>query len=225
MPHANGRRHVHRLIVLPWKASVEIAWRNLKVRFLRNVITVVSLVLAVAFLSFTMVNVDLARGYLSAGGEQAMAQLQRAGYDVDTATGTVGSSAKERWIAVLSLLVCAVGIVNAQLMAVTERFREIGIMKCLGALDSMVLRLFLLEATMQGLAGATVGCLAGAFFAILLNLLRFGFSALLGLAPVALFGSLGLALLAGVGLCFIGVSYPAYVAARMQPVVAMKAEL
>jgi len=52
---------------------------------------------------------------------------------------------------ILSLLVCAVGIVNAQLMAVTERFREIGTMKCLGALDRFVLRLFILEAGMQGL--------------------------------------------------------------------------
>ncbi|MCA1944650.1 MAG: ABC transporter permease [Desulfovibrio sp.] len=225
MSAANGHRRVQRLIVLPWAASVEIAWRNLRVRFLRNVITVISLVLAVAFLSFTMVNVDLAQGYLQAGGEAAMAHLLRAGYDVDAASGAVGSSPKERWIAVLSLLVCAVGIVNAQLMAVTERFREIGIMKCLGALDSMVLRLFLLEATMQGLAGATIGSLLGGLGAMLLGLFRFGFSAFAGLAPAALLGSLGLAMLAGVGLCFIGVSYPAYVAARMQPVVAMKADL
>ncbi|AGW13982.1 ABC transporter permease [Megalodesulfovibrio gigas] len=225
MSAANGHRRVQRLIVLPWAASVEIAWRNLRVRFLRNVITVISLVLAVAFLSFTMVNVDLARGYLQSGGETAMAHLLRAGYDVDAASGAVGSSAKERWIAVLSLLVCAVGIVNAQLMAVTERFREIGIMKCLGALDSMVLRLFLLEASMQGLAGAAVGSLLGGLGAALLALLRFGPSAFAGLSFAALLGSLGLALLAGVGLCFVGVSYPAYVAARMQPVVAMKAEL
>jgi putative ABC transport system permease protein len=54
----------------------------------------------------------------------------------------VASTAKQRWIIILSLLVCVVGIVNAQLMAVTERFREIGTMKCLGALDRFVLRLF-----------------------------------------------------------------------------------
>ena len=48
---------------------------------------------------------------------------------------------KERWILFLSLLVCVVGIVNTQLMAVADRFREIGTMKCLGALDRFILRL------------------------------------------------------------------------------------
>ena len=45
----------------------------------------------------------------------------------------------------MSLLVCTVGITNSMLMAVTERFKEIGTMKCLGALDSFVVVLFMLE--------------------------------------------------------------------------------
>ncbi len=49
------------------------------------------------------------------------------------------------WLVVMSLLVCTVGITNSMLMAVTERFKEIGTMKCLGALDSFVVLLFLLE--------------------------------------------------------------------------------
>mgnify|MGYP000712382563 CR=1 FL=1 len=47
-------------------------------------------------------------------------------------------------------------------------------MKCLGALDRFVLRLFLLEASMQGLVGAGLGALAGALFALLSNAARFG---------------------------------------------------
>jgi putative ABC transport system permease protein len=65
-----------------------------------------------------------------------------------------------------------VGIVNAQLMAVTERFREIGTMKCLGALDRFILRLFLLEAGMQGVVGAMAGAMMGAMFSLVNSAIR-----------------------------------------------------
>jgi ABC-type antimicrobial peptide transport system permease subunit len=117
-----------------------------------------------------------------------------------------------------------VGIVNAQLMAVTERFREIGTMKCLGALDRFVLRLFLLEAGMQGLSGAGLGALTGALFAVLGGVLRFGFGSLHMVAWSQVAVSLALATAVGCMLSLIGVLYPAVVAARMQPVEAMRVE-
>ena len=136
----------------------------------------------------------------------------------------MASNPKQRWIIILSLLVCVVGIVNAQLMAVTERFREIGTMKCLGALDRFVLRLFILEAGMQGLAGAAVGALAGTLFALAGGLVRFGLAAvrLVSVADVA--AALAEATAIGVLLSLLGVLYPAWVAARMQPVEAMRVE-
>ena len=54
------------------------------------------------------------------------------------------------------------------LMSVTERFREIGTMKCLGALDTFIVKLFLLESTFQGLAGTSAGIVIG--FALTLGL-------------------------------------------------------
>jgi len=136
----------------------------------------------------------------------------------------VAASAKDRWIVILSLLVCAVGIVNAQLMAVTERFREIGTMKCLGALDSFVLRLFLLEAGMQGLAGSFVGAILGGITGVLVGMLRFGVPALTYLRFEDVAASMGWSILVGFILSLVGVSYPALVASRMPPVVAMRAE-
>jgi ABC-type lipoprotein release transport system permease subunit len=109
-------------------------------------------------------------------------------------------------------------------MAVTERFREIGTMKCLGALDRFILRLFVLEAGMQGLVGAGLGALIGAVFSLLSGWLRFGF---MSLTLISL-GSLAVSILiaTGVGclLSLLGVLYPALVAARMQPVEAMRVE-
>ena len=136
----------------------------------------------------------------------------------------MGSSPKQRWLVILSLLVCVVGIVNAQLMAVTERFREIGTMKCLGALDRFILRLFILEAGMQGLAGAGMGALVGAVFSLFNGWLRFGPVALTAVSWADLARSVGIAMAVGCLLSLLGVLYPALVAARMQPVEAMRVE-
>ena len=86
-----------RLISLPFSKSVEISFKSLKVRFFRSMITVSSLVLAVSFLGFVLVNLDIATGMLQSGGREAARALSQAGYDVDMAQGAVAMSAKERW--------------------------------------------------------------------------------------------------------------------------------
>ena len=218
------KREISRQVVLPFKKSLEISIKSIKVRFFRSMITTMSLVLAVSFLSFVRVGTDTANGMLGTGDAEIRQTLVRAGYDLEPGATSTGSSAKERWIVILSLLVCVVGIVNAQLMAVTERFREIGTIKCLGALDSFVLRLFVLEAGVQGLAGAGLGALLGGIAALLSGLIRFGFVAWQYISWSAVAQSLALATGIGCVLSLLGVLYPAMVAARMQPVEAMRVE-
>src|SRR5204863_933204 len=72
-----------------------------------------------------------------------------------------------RWLLGLALLVAFVGILNAMLMSVTERFREIGTMKCLGAHDSFTIKLFLIESLFQGVVGTVLGILTGLILSIL----------------------------------------------------------
>lgn len=213
-----------RQIVLPFMKSVEISLKSMRVRFLRSLITTMSLVLAVSFLSFVRVSNDVANSMLAANDRELRQAVIRSGYDLGPADTNVGSTPKQRWIIILSLLVCVVGIVNAQLMAVTERFREIGTMKCLGALDRFILRLFILEAAMQGLAGAGAGALTGAFFALINASLRFGFAATSSVSWLAVGGSVLIAVGIGCLLSLLGVLYPSLVAARMQPVEAMRVE-
>jgi putative ABC transport system permease protein len=215
---------VQRQIVLPFLKSIEISFKSIRVRFLRSLITTMSLVLAVSFLSFVRVSNDVANGLLAANDRHLREVVIRSGYDLGATDTNVGASPKQRWIIILSLLVCVVGIINAQLMAVTERFREIGTMKCLGALDRFILRLFILEAAMQGLAGSGVGALAGALFAMLSALLRFGFAATNLVSWLGVAGSVLIAIGVGCLLSLLGVLYPALVAARMQPVEAMRVE-
>lgn len=231
---APGRAKIARQVVLPFRKALEISVKNIRVRFLRSMVTVASLVLAVAFLSFILTGSEIASGMLRAGKPGFRAALIDAGYDLPAVApppaltaaeaDRLGASPKERWIVMLSLLVCTVGIVNAQLMAVTERFREIGTMKCLGALDRFVLRLFLLEAGMQGLAGSLVGALAGLAIGLATGLLRFGAAALGHVAVADLGATVLVSVLVGAGLSLVGVVYPAILAARMRPVEAMRAQ-
>ena len=221
---AEKKKEISRQVVLPFMKSLEISIKSIKVRFFRSMITTMSLVLAVSFLSFVRVGTDTANGMLGTGDAEIYQTLVRAGYDLEPGATSTGSSAKERWIVILSLLVCVVGIVNAQLMAVTERFSEIGTIKCLGALDSFVLRLFVLEAGIQGLAGAGLGALLGGIAALLSGLIRFGLVAWQHISWLAVAQSLALATGIGCILSLLGVLYPAMVAARMQPVEAMRVE-
>ena len=137
-------------------------------------------------------------------------------------TGTLNSlsqviTAAAFGVCFLSLLVGGIGILNIMLMAVTERTREIGIRKALGARKRRILAQFTTEAIALSLFGGVIGVLSG-----------YGFAALgrwmLGLythVPTwAVVLSLGMS--SGVGLVF-GI-YPAARAAKMDPVEAMRAE-
>lgn len=215
---------MEKLTALPLARSIEIAFKSIKVRFFRSVITTMSLVLAVAFLCYVQAGNNLANGLLHSGHPEAIQTLLHAGYDINVDSTSISESAKQQWLVILSLLVCVVGIVNAQLMAVSERFREIGTMKCLGALDSVVMRLFLIEAGMQGLAGSVAGALLGIVVALLASLVTLGMPVLSALPLTELLVTALKAVGIGCLLSLIGVLYPAVTAAHMEPVEAMRVE-
>ncbi len=226
-PGKNNRipqKNIQRLVALPFGKSVEIAFKSIKVRFFRNIITIISLVLAVSFLSFTQVSNNIVNDILRGKDQKMIKKVVMSGYDVQEGETRVENSPKQRWIVILSLLVCVVGIVNAQLMAVTERFREIGTMKCLGALNRFIVRLFLLEALMQGLTGAIIGACAGALSAVLSAMFYYGTTMLSLMDITPLIQSMASAMATGCILSLIGVIYPVIMAAGMQPVDAMRIE-
>jgi hypothetical protein len=137
---------------------------------------------------------------------------------------SVEAKVRENWLMVLALVVAFVGIWNAMLMSVTERFREIGTMKCLGALDSFIFKLFLIEAAMAGFLGTVLGVAVGLVLAMLKLWSDFGAQAF-GFLP---WGGLGLSVLSAIGvgtvLAVLGALFPALIAARMEPVVAMRVD-
>ena len=223
-----------REIVLPMSKAVEISFRSLKIRFGRSLITTSGVILAIAFLMSVWSNNEIVSSLRNADKSEINLLLQKNGIetgiteDGDTSAEAAGRIQEERskqtWLISLSLLVCVVGIANAMLMSVTERFREIGTMKCLGALDTFIVKLFLLESTFQGLAGTSAGILIGFTLTLGLALLDYGGYTFTYFPLTGIAESAGYALVVGTLLSLVGAMLPAYRAAKMEPVEAMRSD-
>jgi len=130
------------------------------------------------------------------------------------------------WIITISLLVTVIGIANAMLMSVTERFREIGTMKCLGALSSFIRSIFLIESSIMGLVGSVLGSIVGLLFAVLSYSVTYGFGLVFSSLDVFwLLIYFVASVIAGVALSVIAAIYPAAYASRMVPASALRSNI
>ncbi len=121
-------------------------------------------------------------------------------------------------IASISLIVGGIVIMNIMLVSVTERTREIGVRKALGAKKIDILRQFLIESGTMSLVGGAIGIIGGVAVAKTVTLI-IGMPSRIELWSVAM----GLIVATGVGV-FFGV-YPARKAADLDPIVALRSEL
>ena len=191
---------IDRQISLPLSQAMKIAYRNITIRLGRAMITGAGTMLGIAFLMSVFTG-NLAQEAL--GLIPSAAQTQ-----------------KNTWLVVMSLLVSVVGITNSMLMSVTERYKEIGTMKCLGALDNFIVKLFLLESGFLGFFGSLIGALIGALFILITKLGALGNldwgRLLIYLVGCVVIGTI-LSIVAALG--------PAMRAAKMAPVDAMRSEV
>ena len=124
-------------------------------------------------------------------------------------------------IAGISLLVGGIGIMNIMLVSVTERTREIGIRKALGAKRRDILLQFLIEAALMSLIGGAMGVLVGWGISTLLSGMSLGGTTIETVMSVNI-PILAVSVSAAVGIVF-GL-YPAYRAARLNPIEALRYE-
>jgi putative ABC transport system permease protein len=213
-------------ISLPLSKAIEISFNSVKIRFGRSLITVSGIVLAIAFLMSIWTSNAMIDGLMSANDPKVNLLLQQKGIEIDPdSTAAIQQRSKDNWLVVLSLLVCLVGIANAMLMSVTERFREIGTMKCMGALDGFIIKLFILESSFMGTAGTIIGVVVGFALTTLLNLSSYGTILFAHVPWVQIFYSGAIAIVIGSILSLLGGIMPAYRAAKMEPVDAMGMEV
>jgi putative ABC transport system permease protein len=115
------------------------------------------------------------------------------------------------------LLVGGIGVMNIMLVSVTERIREIGLRKALGATPRVIRRQFLVEASMLGFAGGVAGLVIGAAGA---RGLAHVLSQPVTISGPAAAGALVVALIIGI----VAGVYPAGRAARLAPIEALRSE-
>ncbi len=213
---------IQKQIMLPWSKALQMTRENIFVRFGRSVITASGIFLGTAFMSAVFF-----------GGAAAAVKAK-----LDLEQGITPQEAEMQariiWLVTMSLVVATVGIVNSMLMSVTERYKEIGTMKCLGALDRFIVRLFILEALLLGVLGSVAGAVVGTGAMTIMWMGRIGakntFAAWaapamkLGGSPVPLWLCVLAGVVIGGVLSMLAALYPAWRAAKMPPAAALRSE-
>ena len=176
-----------------------VAWNqamaSIRVRFFRQLITTLGIALGIAFLA-SMQTLSLSKVAAAQSDDQA------------------------HWLIGTSLVMCLVGVTNSMLMSVTERYREIGTIKCLGASDSFIVRVFFLEALLLGVSGSVAGAVLGCGFSAAVA----GF----GGSPVPLMGVLQIVLVAsviGTLMTVLAAIAPAIQASKMPAAAALRVDV
>src|ERR1044072_1804696 len=171
-----------------------VAWNqalaSIRVRFWRHMVTMSGIGLGIAF--FPSV--------------QAYRLLSPAGDAFETQ--------RLQWLAATSLLMCPAGVTNSMLMSVTERYREIGTIKCLGASDGFIVKVFFLESLVLGFLGSLAGAVVGS---IAMGLAQ-GFRA----GPVVQVTLIGTGI--GLAMTVLAAIAPAFQAAKMPAAAALRVE-
>ena len=144
--------------------------------------------------------------------------------NLEAADTFFGLDESGRWLILLAFLVCVIGVANAMLMSVTERFTEIATMKCLGAMDKFIMMMFVFESAIQGLVGGIFGALFGVFLAWVRGASEYGGQLVVGEVFGTVLISAVLSLVVGILLAVLAAVGPSLAAARLAPMEAMRVD-
>jgi putative ABC transport system permease protein len=150
--------------------------------------------------------------------------LQAERLTMDAGRGFMGLGERLAWLLFVSMLVCGIGICNAMLMTVTERFTEIATLKCLGALDGFIMLMFVMESSFLGIVGGCIGAILGTLIAVGRMLAAFGINFVGAMPAGELLAGMAASIIMGMVLAAVAAVLPSYQAARLAPMEAMRIE-
>ncbi|MCC6445464.1 MAG: FtsX-like permease family protein [Armatimonadetes bacterium] len=219
------QKGIGRQIQLPLSKAMHISLNSIRIRFWRSMITAAGIFLGIAFFASVTTSPSLEKSVQTYKSQQKSAAASESVQLVDDEKAVKAAAARRVWLVVMSLLVCTIGIANSMLMSVTERFKEIGTMKCLGALDKFVIELFLLESGFLGVIASFLGWLIGFLTMLIASVFRGGFGVIANVAWGDVLVSLVQAVVLGSILTVLATIFPAMRAAKLPPAAAMRTDV
>jgi putative ABC transport system permease protein len=193
----------HQLMKVSMKDLLYLTVQNMRKRKGRILLSIFNVFLGVALVSSMMI---ISSSYISKSNASLF---------------VVNLNEYQLWVSTTSIVVCIITIFNSMLISVAERYKEIGVMKCLGARNVLILKLFLFEALVIGTIGGLLGFIIAMIFTLPILVIQYE-----GVLPfITYIQILSISLSIAIIISVVASAYPARHASKINPTDALRYEV
>lgn len=182
-------------------------FQTIRRRSMRKPTTVLSIILEATFMVILLTTTSILQAVSKQSGGVALRP-----------------EAYQYWLMVISIFVWGGGIINPMVISTAERSREIGTMKSLGATNTAIIKMLLMESALIGSLGGVVGAAIGWLITVAIYGFQLGFVVILMVSLQTHLFNLALAFTAPLLLSITAVAYPVYQVAKLMPVDSLRRE-